>query len=132
MSKVDAGQGAVAGRSNDQDETQHARQQDVLSHDSVNEVDRAAVLLQLAGDLAKAQDAHLIGLFVIPGLRIYPANGMGMTPELFEVHREMFTDRAEAAKALFEARVRDVDLPAEWRLVEAGSPLVAGRRSPAR
>jgi nucleotide-binding universal stress UspA family protein len=91
----------------------------------LNEVDRAAVLLQLSGDLAKAQDAHLIGLFVIPGLRIYPANGMAMTPELFEVHREMFTDRAEAAKALFEARVRDVDLPAEWRLVESGSPLVA-------
>ena len=76
----------------------------------LNEVDRAAVLLQVAGDIAQNNEAHLIGLFVIPGLRIYPGNGMGMTPELFEAHREMFTARSEAAKALFDALMRETDL----------------------
>ncbi len=91
----------------------------------LNEVDRAAVLLQVAGDIAQSHEAHLIGLFVIPGLRIYPGNGMGMTPDLFEAHREMFTARSEAAKALFDALMRETDLLGEWRLVESGSPLVA-------
>jgi nucleotide-binding universal stress UspA family protein len=91
----------------------------------LNEVDRAAVLMQVAGDIAQSHEAHLIGLFVIPGLRIYPGSGMGMTPDLFEAHREMFTGRSEAAKALFDAQIRERDLLGEWRLVESGSPLVA-------
>jgi nucleotide-binding universal stress UspA family protein len=91
----------------------------------LNEVDRAAVLLQVAGDIAQTHEAHLIGLFVIPGLRIYPASGMGMTPDLFEAHREMFMGHSEAARALFDAQMREKDLLGEWRLVESGSPLVA-------
>jgi nucleotide-binding universal stress UspA family protein len=91
----------------------------------LNEVDRAAALLQVAGGIAQTHEAHLIGLFVIPGLRIYPASGMGMTPDLFEAHREMFTGRSEEAKALFDAQMRETDLLGEWRLVESGSPLVA-------
>jgi hypothetical protein len=91
----------------------------------LNEVNRAAALLQVAGGIAQTHEAHLIGLFVIPGLRIYPASGMGMTPELFEAHREMFTGRSEEAKALFDAQMRETDLLGEWRLVESGSPLVA-------
>jgi hypothetical protein len=91
----------------------------------LNEVERAAVLLQLAGDLAQSQDSHLVALFVIPGLRIYPANGVGMTSELFEAHQEIFKSRSDKAKALFDAEMRKVELSAEWRIVESGSPQVA-------
>jgi nucleotide-binding universal stress UspA family protein len=91
----------------------------------LNEVDRAAILLQVAGDLAQRHEAHLIGLFVIPGVRIYPAAGMAMTPEVFEAHKEIFKRHSDTAKTLFDAEMRKAGLSAEWRVVETGFPQVA-------
>jgi hypothetical protein len=91
----------------------------------LNEIERAAILLQLAGDLAQSQDSHLVALFVIPGLRIYPANGVAITSEMFEAHQEIFKSRSDKAKAIFDAEMRKVELSAEWRIAESGSPQVA-------
>jgi len=91
----------------------------------LNEVERAAVLLQVACDLAQTHEAHLIGLFVVPGLRIYPATGMAMTPEVFEAHQEIYKRHADTAKTLFDAEIRKAGLSAEWRVFESVSPLIA-------
>jgi hypothetical protein len=69
----------------------------------LNEIERAAILLQLAGDLAQSQDPDLAALFVIPGLRIYPANGVAITSEIVEAHQEIFKSRCNKAKAVFDS-----------------------------
>jgi hypothetical protein len=46
----------------------------------LNDVARLDVLLNLASDIAAKQNAHVIGLYVLPAVRIYPAVGLGCSP----------------------------------------------------
>lgn len=92
---------------------------------SLNEVDRAKALIDVAAAIADKHGAHLTGLFVIPALHIYPATGLQVSPEVFEDHRRFFTSRSEQVEALFEDERRRQGFAGEWRLVETGSPLVA-------
>ena len=60
----------------------------------LNEVARNPVLLKLAGDIAARQSAHVVGLYVLPAVRIYPAVGPGVFAEVVEEFRESFKSRS--------------------------------------
>jgi len=91
----------------------------------LNETDRADALISAAVNLASRSGAHVIGLYVIPAMQVYPAVGMYMTAEVFEGHRKYFQERADGVETRFNEAMRKEGLSSEWRRVESTSPLVA-------
>jgi nucleotide-binding universal stress UspA family protein len=92
---------------------------------SLNEISRAEPLLNFAGDLAQDQDAHLVGLYVIPAVRIYPDISGAVAPVVIEEYREFFQNRSEQVREIFEDITRRMGLRSEWRSVNSSSPLIS-------
>jgi len=51
---------------------------------SLNEIDRLDPLLEVVAELASMEDAHVIGLYVIPAPAVFPAVGPYALPEIFD------------------------------------------------
>ncbi|NNE21365.1 MAG: universal stress protein [Rhizobiales bacterium] len=92
---------------------------------SLNDVTRAGEVTNVACQLATRHDAHLIGLFVIPVMPVYPAPGAYVLPELIENYEASFAERGEKAKSIFEKVTAGYELQIEWRLVHDGTSIVA-------
>ncbi|WP_038035705.1 universal stress protein [Thermopetrobacter sp. TC1] len=92
---------------------------------SLNDVDRVSEVLNVAAKVAKAFEAHVEGLFVIPAPRIYPVATMAMPPEVFEKHREAFEEMAENVHGQFRDFLEREGLNGEWRLIESPAPIIA-------
>ena len=86
----------------------------------LNDPRRAARLLDSAVPLARAGDAHLIGLSVLPPYIPLPAaDGTGVSVTL-DQHRVAYRDDIAAMHARFQAATSDLARPAEWRVADAG------------
>ncbi len=92
---------------------------------SLNDVDRVPDVLALTGAVAKAFEAHVEGMFVIPAPRIYPVATMAMPPDFFETHRQAFAEMAEDIHAQFRDFLEKEGLSGEWRLMESPAPIIA-------
>lgn len=91
----------------------------------LNEIARNPVLLDLTSDIAEKQNAHVIGLYVLPAVRIYPAVGPGMYAEVIEEFRESFKARSAEVRHQFDSHMQAKGLAAEWRFVDSRSPEIA-------
>ncbi|MFO1088730.1 MAG: universal stress protein [Hyphomicrobiales bacterium] len=91
----------------------------------LNDVERVDPLMAAALEVSKGSDVHLIGLYVIPAIQIYPAVTMAVTPEVFEAQRDYFRNKSAGVKAKFDALVRQSGVSAEWRTVDSLTPAVA-------
>lgn len=92
---------------------------------SLNDIKRVEAVLTAAASLQDSQGAHVVGLYAIPAVQVYPTIGMEITPDVFEGHRTYFRERAEKVKERFDALVGREGLSAEFRMIESQSPLVA-------
>lgn len=92
---------------------------------SLNDATRLEASLKLAASLQEEHGAHIIGLFVIPAMQIYPTIGMEITPDVFDGHRAHFQKLAEKVKQRFNDLIAREGLSAELRIVESVSPLAA-------
>lgn len=94
----------------------------------LNDPRRAKRLLDAAVPLARANEAHLIGLSVMPPYVVLPAaDGAGVTVTM-EEHRELFRTDMAGIKSVFEASTSDLARPAEWRESDAGFDSVSARQ----
>jgi nucleotide-binding universal stress UspA family protein len=96
---------------------------DILVH--IDEGPRSATRLKLATDLAKRNQAHLTGLFVIdiPGSDLFYGAGMpfaggGGMNQMMTTLRTEANGRAETAGQAFREALRAEGLEGEWRVVE--------------
>jgi nucleotide-binding universal stress UspA family protein len=92
---------------------------------SLNDATRLEQALALAAGLQEEHGAHIIGLFVIPAMQIYPTVGMEITPDVYEGHRAFFKDQAEKVKKRFNDMIAREGLSAELRIIDSASPLAA-------
>ncbi|MFW6076463.1 MAG: universal stress protein [Hyphomicrobiales bacterium] len=92
---------------------------------SLNEIARNPVLLDLVGDIAAKQDAHVVGLYVVPAVRIYPAVGPGVFAEVVEEYREGYKARAAEVRQQFEDHMGRQSVRFEWRLVDSRTAEIA-------
>ena len=92
---------------------------------SLNDSERAEALLEVAGGIALAHDAHVEGLFVIPAMRIYPVVTLHVPPEYFETQRKVFQQQADEMRGRFEDFLDRNGLSGGWLEVNSPSPLVA-------
>jgi nucleotide-binding universal stress UspA family protein len=91
----------------------------------LNEVDRVPVLLDVAAGIAAKQNAHVVGLYVVPAARVYPAMGAGVVAQVVDDIREFFKARSAEVRQQFDARIRNQTIEAEWRPVESSYPDIA-------
>lgn len=92
---------------------------------SLNHVDRAKQLLDIAAALASGNDAHVIGLYVIPAVYIHPGISAHVTADVVDWGRRYFQDRAEGVKEVFNEAVTKHGFKGEWREDDAMSHLVS-------
>lgn len=92
---------------------------------SLNVVGRAEAVLDVAVAVAKAHDAHLIGLYAVPALQIYPSMSMQVTPEIVDDQRRYFQEQAKKVQAVFDETMRREGVSAEWRVVDSRGSTVA-------
>ena len=92
---------------------------------SLNAVSRVESILNFIGDFAQDQDAYLVGLYVIPAVRIYPDISGAVAPQVFEEYREFFQERSRQVRSIFEDITHRMGLRSEWRSVNSSSPLIS-------
>ncbi|HMN38648.1 MAG TPA: universal stress protein [Hyphomicrobium sp.] len=95
----------------------------VLAH--INDERRAARLIEFAALFAKAHDAHLIGLFVVPlpvVLNEWPDIAIA---EMIESQRKSYREEGGRIEAIFNEKTAFLPRPAEWRQLESQYATVA-------
>jgi len=92
---------------------------------SLNDISRSETLLALAAGMAAKHKAHLIGLYVIPAPRIYPAVSAHATPIVLNETKAFFEENAGQSRQAFEKATNAAGAEAEWRRVESDSPNIA-------
>ena len=96
----------------------------ILVH--VHDQKRADRLLEAAVPLARAFDAHLIGLSVLPPIIVLPAgDGAGLSVTIDE-HRIAYRADMNRMKETFAEASRGNAFPSEWREADAQLGTVAG------
>jgi nucleotide-binding universal stress UspA family protein len=95
----------------------------ILLH--LNDARRARQALEAVVPLARAEQAHLIGLSVVPPYLIIPAmDGAGVSVTV-DQHRVAYEADAAGMKAEFDRATADLPLAAEWRAADAAFTSVA-------
>ncbi|NNF80074.1 MAG: universal stress protein [Rhizobiales bacterium] len=94
---------------------------------ALNTVDRAEEIIRIGCRLASRHDAHLVGLYVIPGVRYYatPANTHAAIDINVE-QRSYYETHVDQVKQVFEDMIRKEGVRGEWRCVQAESHLMSG------
>jgi nucleotide-binding universal stress UspA family protein len=86
---------------------------------SLNDISRNEALLNVAADIARDFDAHVIGHYVIPAVEIYGADGFVTMPVVFEGRRDHFGDAASTVRKSFEVAITNAGLRGHFEQVDA-------------
>lgn len=89
--------------------------------------EHADTVLSAAVPLARANNAHLIGLHTVEALLVYPGIAMHVPDEAFTEFHESQKEEAEAIEAIFKRHTDNEDFISEWRLVRAEATSAAQR-----
>ena len=92
---------------------------------SLNELEAMTGLLDAGVHLARKFDAHLTGLYVIPGPSIYPSAGLYAVPEVIDILTQYFDERAKDTRLTFESAMKSAGISFDWREVRGRSSDVA-------
>ena len=92
---------------------------------SLNEVGRLSELVAATVTLARATQAHVSGLYVVPAVQVYPSVGFEAAPQVFEGNRSYFKDNAQRVKQAFEEAMRRENLSHDFHQVDARTPVIA-------
>lgn len=84
--------------------------------------DTASNLLDAVLPLARAHEAYLVGITVIPQLHMYAALAGEYSAGLIDAQRSTFQKQAELIGAAFQSRTKTEGVAAEWRCPDA-SPI---------
>ena len=92
---------------------------------SLNDISRSNTVLALAAGMAAKHEAHLIGLYVIPAPRIYPAVSAHVTPIVLNETKIFFEEKADQSRKAFEKATSAAGVEVEWRRISSDSPYIA-------
>jgi nucleotide-binding universal stress UspA family protein len=87
---------------------------------SLNEVNRVDQMVLAAVALAKKFEVHIVGLYVVPAVEIYPTAGMQLSTQVEDSHRRFYLNHAKNVRKKFETAMEKEGLSAEW--VQRDSP----------
>lgn len=84
--------------------------------------DHAQRTIEIASDLAVEHGAHLIGLYVVPAVRVYPPIAAEIPIDILERQHAGYRAIADRIEQTFEEITSNQGVSAEWRTVDATSP----------
>ena len=90
----------------------------------LNEISRVPQLLAAARQLGTKFKAHIAGLYVIPGVQVYPAAGYAAAPDIYDGNRTYYKDHLPKVKAAFEEAMKADGISFDFHVVEANVPLI--------
>jgi nucleotide-binding universal stress UspA family protein len=93
----------------------------ILLH--LNDHHRVASLVDTATFLATQEKAHLIGLFVMPPVKVFGSSGYGTG--LIKGYLQTIRAEAEKIREVFESACRGRAFVVEWRMVDADDRSIA-------
>lgn len=91
---------------------------------SLNDIGRTDAIIDAAELLTEVYDAHLIGCYVIPAVRIYPEIGSG-TASVDDTQQQYYKSNLAAVKERFDARLRRKGLRGKWCAINSTFPEMA-------
>lgn len=91
----------------------------------LNEIERVPQLIAAARQLGVKFNAHISGLYVIPGVQVYPTDGYGAAPAVFDGNRIYFQDQLPKVREAFELAMKEDSITFDLRVVDSTQPLVA-------
>ena len=93
----------------------------------LNTAERAGELIKAGCMVAEQQDAHLIGLYVVPGVQYYSAPaGTHAAVDINKEQRAYYEGHLDGIKKQFEETTRKYAVRAEWRSLQSDTHQVAG------
>ena len=91
----------------------------------LNEISRLPQLIAAARALGVRFNSHIIGLYVIPAVQVYPSDGLGGTANFYDGTRIFFQDHLPRARESFESAMQMDKLSFETHVVDSSLPLIA-------
>jgi nucleotide-binding universal stress UspA family protein len=91
----------------------------------ITEIDRLPQLLAAGRKLGLDHDAHVTGLYVIPGIQVYPNAGLAAVPDVYDGNRKYYLEQKSKVKADFEHAMKLDGLSFGFQEVDAATPLLS-------
>ena len=92
---------------------------------SLNDIERAKELLKISSVIARRHDAHIIGLYVIPAVYVYPGISVHEDAGVSDWGKRFFQERADDVKKLFNDEMDKQGFKGECRQIDGDSYLVS-------
>lgn len=95
---------------------------------NVQDPDHAPQVIDYATELAVAQEAHLVGLFVVPAFQpvgMYGPAPVALATEIIDAQRKHYTEIAEQLEEKFTAAAKAAGIIFEWRTASAENTTLA-------
>ena len=91
----------------------------------LTEIDRIPQLLAAGPKLGGDHDAHVTGLYIIPGIQVYPNAGLAAVPDVYDGNRKHYISNKAQVKAAFEEAMKKDGLSCSFQEVDATTPLLS-------
>ena len=91
----------------------------------LTEIDRIPQLLAAGRKLGVDHDAHVTGLYIIPGIQVYPNAGLAAVPDVYDGNRKHYLANKAEVKAKFEEAMKQDGLSFAFQEVDATTPLLS-------
>jgi nucleotide-binding universal stress UspA family protein len=90
----------------------------------LNEIGRLPQLVEAGRALGAKFKAHVTGLYVIPGVQVYPSAGYAAAPDVFDGNRLYFKNNEAKVRAAFEQAMKVDGLSFDFTSVDSSLPLI--------
>lgn len=91
----------------------------------LNEISRLPQLIAVARQLGAKFNAHVSGLYVVPGVQIYPSVGFSAGPDIFDGTRLYFQKHLPMVRETFETAMQQDKLSFDMHVVDSSMPMIA-------
>jgi nucleotide-binding universal stress UspA family protein len=94
----------------------------------LNETQRLKQLITVGRELGAKFNAHVSGLYIIPGVEVYPVGGFADLPNINDGNRKHYEAKLKSVREAFEDAMKDDGLAFDFRLVDSERPTIASEQ----
>jgi nucleotide-binding universal stress UspA family protein len=90
----------------------------------LNEIGRVPQLVEAARILGSTFNAHISGLYVIPGVQVYPAAGYAAAPDVFDGNRQHYQKHVDGVREQFETAMKSDGIRFDFHIIDSSLPMI--------
>lgn len=92
---------------------------------SLNEISQLDCILRAATSIAKKEGAHIVGLYVIPGIELKLASEIETLPIEDDTLQKHYTQQEKSVRSTFEEAVKEAGVQGEFQVLVAPWPHIS-------